>query len=150
MVAPILRHVSELTSFQLRDGATNKMVSLLAPGQDGAATSINLEIFDVGGRQNPNSHPNSAEAFYFLSGVGVAHCDGDSVVVQAGDFLILPAGSVHYIENTGDAKLYALTTLCADDGSHDGSTRPQSALDAADISVLDAARATPAAGVEGR
>jgi len=67
---PILRHVSELSSFQLRDGATNKMVSLLAPGQDGAATSINLEIFDVDGRQNPNSHPDSAEAFYFLSGTG--------------------------------------------------------------------------------
>jgi mannose-6-phosphate isomerase-like protein (cupin superfamily) len=142
MVTPILRRVSELTSFQLRDGATNKMVSLLSPGQDGAATSINLEVFDIGGRQNPNSHPNSAEAFYFLSGIGMAHCDGVSVTVQAGDFLVLPAGSVHYIENTGHAKLYALTTLCADDGSHDGTTRPQSALDDEDVSVLEAARST--------
>ena len=145
MVAPILRHVSELSSFQLRDGATNKMVSLLAPGQDGAATSINLEIFDVDGRQNPNSHPDSAEAFYFLSGTGRAHCDGTSVPVRAGDFLVLPAGSVHFIENTGTSRLYALTTLCADDGSHDGTSRPQRALDPEDVAVLDAARHMPVA-----
>jgi|SRR5882724_4702761 mannose-6-phosphate isomerase-like protein (cupin superfamily) len=136
MAAPILHHVSELSAFRLRDGATNKMVALLPPGQDGAPTSINLEIFDVGGRQGPNSHPGSAEAFYFLSGTGLAHCDGDMVPVRGGDFLILPAGSVHYIENTGDARLYALTTLMADDGSHDGSARPHAALDAEDVTVI--------------
>jgi mannose-6-phosphate isomerase-like protein (cupin superfamily) len=136
MATPILRHVSELTAFRLRDGATNKMVSLLPPGQDGARTSINLEIFDVGGRQNPNSHPGSAEAFYFLSGSGLAHCDGEAVPVGSGDFLILPAGSVHFIENVGTARLYALTTLLADDGSHDGSTRPQFPLDPQDATVI--------------
>ncbi|MCU1656718.1 MAG: Cupin 2 conserved barrel domain protein [Pseudonocardiales bacterium] len=139
MVAPILRHVSELTAFQLRDGATNKMISLLPPGQDGAATSINLEIFDVAGRQNPNSHPDSAEAFYFLSGNGLAHCDGETVSVGTGDFLILPAGSMHFIENTGPSRLYALTTLLSDDGSHDGSTRPQLQLDPEDVSVIGSA-----------
>src|SRR5258708_31804740 len=133
MAAPILRHVSELTAFRLRDGATNKMVALLPPGQDGAPTSINLEVFDVGGRQNPNSHPGSAEAFYFLRGTGLAHCDGEMVPVRGGDFLILPAGSLHYIENTGDTRLYALTTLMSDDGSHDGSARPQLTLDAEDV-----------------
>jgi quercetin dioxygenase-like cupin family protein len=56
--------------------------------------------------------------------------------VQAGDFLILPAGTVHFIQNTGPSRLYALTTLLDDDGSHDGSTRPQLALDAEDVAVI--------------
>jgi mannose-6-phosphate isomerase-like protein (cupin superfamily) len=136
MVAPILHHVSELPSFQLRDGATNKMVSLLRAGEQNASTSINLEIFDVDGFQNPNSHPDSAEAFFFLSGSGIASCDGESVPVSAGDFLILPAGSVHFIKNTGNERLYALTTLITDDGSHSDAGRELSPLDAADQQVL--------------
>lgn len=137
MVAPILRHVSELPSFQLRDGATNKMVALLRAGEQNAKTSINLEIFDVGGSQNPNSHPDSAEAFFFLSGSGMAHCDGQAVPVGTGDFLILPAGSLHFIENTGDERLYALTTLLTDDGSHDDSGRSTLPLDPSDRQIID-------------
>jgi mannose-6-phosphate isomerase-like protein (cupin superfamily) len=137
MVAPILHHVSELPSFQLRDGATNKMVALLRAGEQGASTSINLEIFGVDGFQNPNSHPDSAEAFFFLSGSGIASCDGESVPVRAGDFLILPAGSVHFIKNTGAERLYALTTLITDDGSHSDAGRELRALDAADQHVLE-------------
>jgi mannose-6-phosphate isomerase-like protein (cupin superfamily) len=136
MVAPILHHVSELSSFQLRDGATNKMVSLLRAGEQNASTSINLEIFDVDGFQNPNSHPDSAEAFFFLSGSGIASCDGESVPVCAGDFLILPAGSLHFIKNTGSERLYALTTLITDDGSHSDAGRELSPLDTADQQVL--------------
>jgi mannose-6-phosphate isomerase-like protein (cupin superfamily) len=134
--APILRHVDELNAFQLRDGATNKMIALLLHGQDGSKASINMEIFEVGGSQNPNSHPDSAEVFYFLRGTGIAHCDEHTVEVRAGDFLILPAGSVHSIVNTGDEKMYALATLLADDGSHDGSTRPALALDSEDLAVI--------------
>jgi mannose-6-phosphate isomerase-like protein (cupin superfamily) len=137
MVAPILHHVSELPSFQLRDGATNKMVALLRAGEQNAATSINLEIFDVGGSQNPNSHPDSAEAFFFLAGSGEASCDGDAVPVRAGDFLILPAGSVHFIKNTGAERLYALTTLITDDGSHSDAGREMRPLDTEDRDVLE-------------
>jgi mannose-6-phosphate isomerase-like protein (cupin superfamily) len=143
MPTPILRHVEELSAFQLRDGATNKMIELLAPGQDGAKTSINLEIFDVGGSQNPNSHPGSAEVFYFLRGTGIAHCDEHTVEVRAGDFLVLPAGSVHSIVNTGEEKMYALATLLADDGSHDGSSRPALALDQEDVTVISAKATEP-------
>lgn len=136
MAQPILRRTAELTAFRLRDGATNKMVPLLTPGEAGTPASVNVEIFDVGGRQNPNSHPGSAELFYFISGTGLASCDGTEVAVQAGDFLILPAGSVHFIANTGDERLYALTTLLHDDGSHDGTTRPHENLLADDLAVL--------------
>jgi mannose-6-phosphate isomerase-like protein (cupin superfamily) len=137
MVAPILHHVSELPSFQLRDGATNKMVSLLRAGEQNASTSINLEIFDVGGSQNPNSHSDSAEAFFFLAGSGEASCDGESVAVRAGDFLILPAGSLHFIKNTGSERLYALTTLITDDGSHSDVGRETRPLDDEDVGVLE-------------
>jgi mannose-6-phosphate isomerase-like protein (cupin superfamily) len=112
------------------------MISLLAPGEAGTAASVNLEIFDVDGRQNPNSHPDSAELFYFISGTGLASCDGNEVEVEAGDFLILPAGSLHFIANTGIERLYALTTLLNDDGSHDGSALPQETLLPEDVAVL--------------
>jgi len=142
MAEPILRRTADLTAFRLRDGATNKMVPLLAPGEAGGPASVNVEIFDVGGRQNPNSHPDSAELFYFISGTGLASCDGTEVAVRAGDFLVLPAGSVHFIVNTGAERLYALTTLLRDDGSHDGSSRPQESLLAEDLAVLGPANGT--------
>ena len=66
----------------------------------------------------------------------MAHCDGVISPVQAGDFLVLPAGSQHYIENTGAGRLYAITTLLPDDGSHTGVGLERAELDPEDLAVL--------------
>lgn len=142
MATPILRPVGELSAFRLREHATNKMVPLLPAGMAGGQTSMMLEIWDVGGAQPENVHPHSAEVFFFLHGEGRAHCDGTEMTVGPGDLVVLPAGSQHYIENVGSDRLYALTTLLVDDGSHDNPADPGLPLDAADLAVLIPASAT--------
>lgn len=79
-------------------------------------TSVTFEVWDVGGSQPFNSHPRSVETFWFLRGEGVAVSDGAEVRVRAGQFLVLPPGSVHQIRNTGPGRLYAITTMSPDDG----------------------------------
>jgi mannose-6-phosphate isomerase-like protein (cupin superfamily) len=79
-------------------------------------TSVFLEIWEPGGAQPPNSHPGAVETFLFLIGSGRATCDGSTQPVRAQDFLVLPPGSVHYIENTGATRLYAVTTMSPDNG----------------------------------
>ncbi len=139
MATPIIRRAGELSAFRLREHATNKMLPLLPAGMAGGSTSMMLEIWDVGGAQPENIHPDSPEIFFFLHGEGLAHCDGTEVAVGPGDLLVLPAGSQHYIENTGADRLYAVTTLLSDDGSHANPTDPGAPLDEHDLAVLSAA-----------
>ncbi len=117
-------------------GDTVKLAVVKAPdGPDD--TSVTFEVWDPGGAQPPNSHPRSVETFWFLAGEGVAECDGVETPVRAGQFLVLPAGSVHRITNTGDDRLYAITTMAPDDGFVDLIERgPDATLDADDLAVL--------------
>ncbi|MCU1491791.1 MAG: Cupin 2 conserved barrel domain protein, partial [Acidimicrobiaceae bacterium] len=83
------------------------------PGFDG---SVFLEVWDPGGAQPPNSHPSSVETFFILEGSGVAYSDADEFPVAVGGFVVLPAGTVHRIVNTGTTRLYAVTTMQPDAG----------------------------------
>jgi mannose-6-phosphate isomerase-like protein (cupin superfamily) len=49
--------------------------------------------------------------FFVLKGEGLAHADGESFPIRAGDSLLLPPGSPHVIENTGATRLYTLTLM---------------------------------------
>jgi hypothetical protein len=51
-----------------------------------------------------------------LRGEGIASCDGTEVPVKAGDILVLPAMSVHFIRNTGGGRMYSITLMSPDDG----------------------------------
>ncbi len=100
-------------------------------------TSVFFEVWDVDGAQPPNSHDRSVETFWFLAGEGIAECDGTEVGVGAGQFLVLPIGSVHRIRNTGAGRLWAITTMSPDDGFADLVGRGViDALDAQDLAVL--------------
>lgn len=102
-------------AFRISPGDTVKLAPLRDPDALYPA-SVFLEIWEPGGAQPPNSHPGSVETFLFLSGEGVAHCDGVASPVCAGQLLVLPPGSVHHIENTGTARMYAVTTMTPDAG----------------------------------
>lgn len=96
-------------------GDTVKLAPLAGPA-DGLAHSVFVEIWEPGGAQPPNSHPRSTETFFILGGEGEAEVDGVTAPVRAGDFLVLAAGTVHRIRNTGAGKLYAITTMLPDEG----------------------------------
>ena len=125
-------------------GDTVKLVLLSAPSERHDA-SVFLEIWEPGGAQPDNSHPASTETFLFLSGEGVAHCDGLTTPVRAGQLLVLHANSLHRIENTGSDRLYAITTMQPDHGFADLVRRgPLAGLDEEDKAVLRASPSGPA------
>jgi mannose-6-phosphate isomerase-like protein (cupin superfamily) len=135
MTAPRLRPLSEVDCWRIAAGDTTRLAVLAEP-EDGGC-SVFYEIWDPGGAQPPNSHADSDEVFTFLSGVGVAHCDGEVTPVRAGDTLVLPAGTEHRIENAGPDRLYALVTMVNDDGFTAFVRRGvRDALDADDLRVL--------------
>jgi mannose-6-phosphate isomerase-like protein (cupin superfamily) len=128
--------VADAPCHRISAGDTVKLALVRAPsGPDDA--SVSYEIWDPGGSQPPNSHPRSTETFWFLEGEGVAISDGAEVPVRAGQLLVLPAGSVHQIRNTGPGRLYAVTTMLPDDGFAELITNgPADQLDVDDLRVL--------------
>jgi mannose-6-phosphate isomerase-like protein (cupin superfamily) len=103
------------SAHRISAGDSVKLVVLRRPN-DTYNASMFLEIWDPGGSQPANSHPDSVETFYFLSGLGTAYSDGDETEVRANDLIVLPPGTLHRIENTGVDKLYAITTMVPDGG----------------------------------
>jgi mannose-6-phosphate isomerase-like protein (cupin superfamily) len=117
---PILRHLNDVTPRLISPADTVKLACLATP-RDGSATSVFYEVWEPRGAQPDNSHPDSTEIFVVLAGHGVAHSDEHSVEIAAGDVLILPAGSVHRIENTSETdRMYTITIMTNDDGAMPG------------------------------
>jgi nicotinamidase-related amidase/quercetin dioxygenase-like cupin family protein len=106
---------SSHVAHRISPGDTVKFVVLRRPEHAGDA-SVFVEIWDEGGSQPPNSHSRSVETFYVLHGRALAHCDGSSFPLASHQFLVLQPGSLHYIENVGDDRMYAITTMSPDEG----------------------------------
>jgi mannose-6-phosphate isomerase-like protein (cupin superfamily) len=111
---PVLISPEELDMHYISAGDTVRLAVLAGP--EVSPVTVILESWDAGGAQPPNSHPASTEIFLFLRGEGIANCDGTEVAVKAGDTLVLPATSVHFIRNTGDERMYSVTLMSPDDG----------------------------------
>lgn len=131
-------------------GDTVRLGVLAGPG-DGLDHAVLIEIWDPGGSQPLNSHPDSTETFYFLHGSGEAEVDGRTIPVAAGDFVVLAPGSHHRIRNTGPGRMYAVTTMAPDAGFAALVERgPLAPLDSADRQVLRRPAAGPAGRAGGR
>lgn len=112
---PVVRRLHELPAYLISPNDTVRLAELAGP-KHGSNTSVFLEIWEPGGAQPLNSHPDSAEIFIVLSGRAVAHSDDTAVELTAGDVLVLQPGSEHRILNTSQTdKLYTITVM-ADDG----------------------------------
>ena len=88
-----------ISAFRISPQDTVKLAVLAGPSTGSSATVV-FEIWEPGGAQPPNSHPDSAETFVVLRGTATAYSDEHVQPLQAGDTLVLPAGSVHRIVNT--------------------------------------------------
>jgi mannose-6-phosphate isomerase-like protein (cupin superfamily) len=118
--APVVRHLDDVVPKLISPADTVRLATLVRPA-DGTDTSVFFEIWEPGGAQPPNSHPDSTEVFVVLRGEGRAFSDEHTVDLRAGDVLILPPGSVHRIVNTSPAeRLYAVTIMANDPGALPG------------------------------
>jgi mannose-6-phosphate isomerase-like protein (cupin superfamily) len=111
---PITISPEDLAMHYITAGDTVRLGVLAGP--EISPVTVILESWDEGGSQPPNTHPASTELFLFLHGTGVANCDGNEVPVKAGDTLVLPQTSVHFIRNTGQGRMYSVTLMSPDDG----------------------------------
>jgi mannose-6-phosphate isomerase-like protein (cupin superfamily) len=118
---------------------TNKFV-LLCDGTQAPFVSV-VEIFDVGGKTPPNEHAEAHEYFYVLGGAGEAVVGELTVPIKAGSFFVVPPGNNHEVRNTGEGRLYVLTTMVPDERFSDLiKAGPVASLDEEDLSVLNGAR----------
>lgn len=142
MMLPILISPGELEMHHISAGDTVRLAVLAGP--EVSPVTVILESWDVAGAQPPNTHPRSTELFLFLRGQGIASCDGTEVEVRAGDTLVLPQTSVHFIRNTGPERMYSITLMSPDDGFAAMVRRgPLAPTDDEDRAALAAARARP-------
>lgn len=117
---PVLRRIHDVDARLISAEDTVKLALLAGPADD-SQTSVFFEVWEPGGSQPDNSHPESTEIFVVLSGRGRAHSDEHSIDIQAGDTLILHPGSTHRIVNTSPTeRLYAVTIMANDAGAMPG------------------------------
>jgi mannose-6-phosphate isomerase-like protein (cupin superfamily) len=141
MTAPYsLLPAGPLIAHRISAGDTVKLAVLAGP-KDGLDHTVVFEVWEPGGAQPPNCHPNADETFWFLAGAGEAESDGVTGPVRAGQLLVLPAGTTHRIRNTGLGRLYAITTMLPDEGfAAMIESGPVAPLDDEDRAVLEGKR----------
>ena len=102
-------------SFKIRPGESNYFAFTADPLHDATAFVQVIEIFEVGGKTPPNAHVAADEIFYVLHGEGLAICNGARIAVRKGDSFLVRPGHEHVVENTGNTRLYCLTTIVPDE-----------------------------------
>lgn len=129
-------HFEDCPVHKIAESDTNKFV-LLCDRHQVPFTSF-LEIFDVGGRTPSNEHVEAYEYFYILKGTGIAKVGDFETPIKQGSFVIIPPGNHHDIINTGDTKMYALTSMLPDENFSDLIKRgPVASLDEEDLAFLN-------------
>ncbi|WP_142850238.1 cupin domain-containing protein [Telmatospirillum sp. J64-1] len=137
-MTPIKKSLADYPCYRITEDDSNYFGIVVDTVGDGVPWITVIEIFEEGGKTPPNSHSAAQEMFFVLKGEGKARCDGHETTLKAGDVLVLPAGSVHEVENTGKGKMYCLTTMIPNQDfaeliRHGIPTR----FDAEDLAVLE-------------
>ncbi|MFW0783578.1 cupin domain-containing protein [Gordonia sp. CPCC 206044] len=118
--APIVHDIADLTAYKISADDTVVLVVLSGPTTSGSDTTVCFEIWEPGGSQPDNSHPESTETFVVLRGEADAHSDEHVARLGPGSVIVLPTGSVHRIVNTSATeKLYTVTVMEHDGGFED-------------------------------
>lgn len=75
---------------------------LLHPSRDAVAIGYSLAHAKLArGMASLPHRLKTSEVYYFLSGQGRMHVNGDTARVTSGQALYVPPGAVQYLENTG-------------------------------------------------
>ena len=106
---------SQCPVYRIAAGETNKFVMLVDPLIEQTGFIQVLEIFDVGGFTPPNQHRAAEEVFVVLYGQGQASLGADVLNIRPGTVLLLRPGHTHAVRNTGQTRLYCLTTMVPDE-----------------------------------
>ncbi|HEY1011126.1 MAG TPA: cupin domain-containing protein [Herpetosiphonaceae bacterium] len=81
----------------------NLGAALATPSTGAAQVSVIRQRQQPGGFNPPHSHPNE-EVMFQLAGTVAVHAGEERLELRAGDTLIIPAGTLHRVENRGDGE----------------------------------------------
>lgn len=116
MTDPVVHRTARTyAAFKITAEDSNYFAFTADPLNDATSFVQVIEIFEVGGKTPPNAHVAADEIFYVLHGEGVAICNGARIVVRKGDSFLVRPGHEHVVENTGNSRLYCLTTMVPDE-----------------------------------
>jgi len=94
------------------EGHGGSMYGLATSGQGATEISLWRSTMEAGASSEPQYHDHE-EIVFILDGEGLAHIAGEVAAFSAGDTLIIPAYSVHQVNNTGEKLLDALIVMAA-------------------------------------
>lgn len=84
-------------------GDNTRLRELLHPERDPADTRCSLARARLEpGRSSLEHRLEQVEVYHFISGSGTMHVGEESAEVGPGDTVLIPAGSVQRLDNTGD------------------------------------------------
>lgn len=91
------------------------LCELLHPAKTQTSLRIGYSLAHVfvlkGETTLPHQLQKSVEVYYIIRGEGMMHIDEQAECVGAGQAVVIPAGSVQYISNTGDDDLEFLAIV---------------------------------------
>jgi len=100
----LVKRLDECTEITAGDNTTLR--ELLNPSVE--PLDINYSLAHARLKQGQASLPHwlkASEVYYILKGEGLMHIDNESGYVGKGHVIVIPAGTVQYIENTGTSEL---------------------------------------------
>jgi mannose-6-phosphate isomerase-like protein (cupin superfamily) len=96
-VLPVFKSPNDYQAYRINLESTNRVAIVFDPMSTRMPLTYCVEIFDIGGRTQPNRHQMAVEMFFVLKGEGIATCDGKAVDIRARDsVMVLPTG-IHAI-----------------------------------------------------
>lgn len=136
-MVPSISKPEDLSVFRISPKDSNYFAVLIDPITSDVNCTFVIEIYQPRGATPPNTHQFAYEFFYILRGKGRAFSGGKTVEVNTGDFLRIPPGNEHVLENMLDEKLYVLCLMVPNEEFAEliASGEPMQ-LDAQDLAVL--------------
>ena len=100
-----VRRLGDCEEIIANDGC--RLRELLHPGKAGTGIAYSLAVawVDPGGRTHPHRLRGHREVYLVLEGEGMMHVGEEAAPVAEGDAVVIPAGAVQWIENTGAGPL---------------------------------------------
>lgn len=108
---PIIRTPKDYQAYKISPRDTNRLAIVFDPQSTDVSLTVCVEIFEVGSVTPPHRHNIAVEMFFILQGEGIAVCDGKETALRAGDSVFIPKTGTHYLQNTGNQRLYALCIM---------------------------------------
>lgn len=106
-----IRRLHECECIVANDGT--ELRELFHPGKDGLPLGWSLAhaVIPPGRRSLRHHLEGLTEVYYLLAGQGRMHIDDAVHDVAAGDAIVIPAGAIQYLENTGDVEIRFLAMV---------------------------------------